>query len=140
MAKNTTPIFVLDGIGVPQFSAAANLGSDGSGSLVTLVTAGADGALVTSVTFRNAQLTQAASSAMLGKLFLSDAAGANPQIVGEVLIPAATRGAGTLGATATFTFAPSLLMQPGQILYFTQSVYAGAQDRLAAIAFGGQYA
>lgn len=139
MAQNTTPIFVKTGIGVPQFSAAANLASDGSGSLVTLVTAGVDGALVTSVTFRNAQLTQSASSAMLGKLFLSDTSGSNPQIVGEVLIPAATRSAGVLGATATFTFTPSLLMQSGQILYFTQSVYAGAQDRISAIAFGGQY-
>lgn len=136
---NTTPIFTLTGNSIPAFSAAANTASDGSGSLVTLVTAGADGTRIDAVTFRNAQLTQAASSAMLCKLFLSDANGANFQIIGEALLAATTRSATVAGATNTITFTPALIMRSGQVLSFTQSVYAGAQDRVAAIAFGGDF-
>ena len=139
MPANTTPIFIDTPNSIPVFLAAANTASDGSGVLTTLVTAGADGTLVESVTFRNAQITQAASSAMLGKIFLSDASGTNFQIVGEVLIPAVTRSATILGATATFTFVPALKMKSGQLLSVCQSVYAGAQDRNSVIAIASDY-
>lgn len=139
MAANTTPIFVLTPNSIPQPSAAANTASDGSGTLVTLLTAGANGSRVDSVQFRNAQITPAASSAMRCVLFLTDASGLNPQPIGEVLLPATTRSNTVIGATNTITFSPALIMQSGQILKFVQSVYAGAQDRIAAIAFGGDF-
>lgn len=139
MPANTAPIFTLTPNTVPVFLAAANTASDGSGVLSTLVTAAADGTLVEAVTFRNAQITQAASSAMLGKIFLSDAAGTNFQLVGEVLIPAVTRSATVIGATATHTFVPALKMKSGQLLSVCQSVYAGAQDRNSVIAFAANY-
>ena len=139
MAANTTPIFTLLPNSLPVTLTAANTASDGSGVITTLVTAGSDGTRVDQVVFRNAQLTQAASSAMLGKIFLSDAAGSNFRIIGEVLIPATTRSATALGATATFTFTPALQMRSGQLLGVTISVRAGAQDDTTVIAYGGNY-
>lgn len=139
MPANTNPIFVLTPNCIPASSAAANLASDGSGVLTTLVTAGVNGTRVDSVTFRNAQLTQAASSAMLGKVFLSDASGTNFQLVGEVLIPAATRSATVIGSSGTWTFSPPLIMRTGQILSVSQSIYAGVQDRLSVVAIAADF-
>lgn len=139
MAANNNPIFILTPNSLPVTLTAANLASDGSGVITTLVTAGASGTRVEQVVFRNAQLTQAASSAMLGKIFLSDVNGANYRLIGEVTIAATTRSATTIGATSTFTFSPALLMRSGQLLGVTISVRAGAQDDTAVIAYGGDY-
>lgn len=139
MAANQSPIFVLTPNSIPTFMASANTSSSGSGLLVPLVTAGADGTRVDAITFRNAQITPAASSAMRCSAFLSDTSGANPQIVGEVLLAATTRSNTVLGANNTITFSPPLIMRSGQTLSITQSVYAGAQDRVAAIAYAGNF-
>ncbi len=139
MSVNKEPIFVKTGIGIPQPIAAANTSSDGSGALVNLVTAGADGALITAVQFRNAQITPAASTAMVVRVFLSDASGANFQIIGEAALATATRSSSAVGATVTITPPMPILMKAGQVLAVAQSVYAGAQDRNAAVAFGGSY-
>jgi hypothetical protein len=53
MAANITPIFVLAGNIKPARIAAANTAADGSGTLVTLITAGASGSRVDGVRFRN---------------------------------------------------------------------------------------
>ena len=53
MPANTTPIFILSGNIATATIAAANTAADGSGTLVTLLTAGADGSRVDSVRFRN---------------------------------------------------------------------------------------
>lgn len=137
MAAN--PQFTTAGNTIPVQLTVANTGSDGSGSLTTIVTSASTGTRVDAVTFRNGQATQAASSAMLGKIFLSDAAGANPRLVGEVTIAAATRSATVLGATTTFTFSPPLVMKSGQILYTCISVHASAADDTSAIAFAGDF-
>jgi hypothetical protein len=139
MPANINPIFTLTPNSIPTFSAAANTGSDGSGALITLVTAGANGTRVDQVTFRNAQLTPAASSTMLCKVFLTDASGLNPQIVGEVALPAATRSATIIGATGVVTFSPALVMKSGQILKICQSVFAGVQDRISVVANAGDF-
>ena len=133
----TNPQFVITPNGIPVQLTTANLASDGSGSLTTIVTAGSSGTRVDAVIFRNGQATQAASSAMRGALFLSDAAGANPRLVGEVLLAAATRSATVLGSTGTFTFSPPLMMRSGQILYATISIHASAADDTSCLPFGG---
>jgi phage tail tape-measure protein len=134
-----SPIFVGQGNFTPAVIAAANTASDGSGSLVTLVTAGASGARVDLVRFRNSQATPAASTAMVHRIFLTDTAGLNPRIVGEVPTGAATRSASAIGATSIYTFDAPIIMLPGQILKVCQSVYAGAQDAFTACAFAGDY-
>lgn len=139
MAANTTPIFILSANVATATISAANTASDGSGSLVTLVTAGADGTRVDSVRFRNSQATAAASSNMVHRIFLSDAAGANPRLIGEVATAAATRSVSAVGATSIFTFDQPVIMKSGQIMYVIQSVYAGVQDRFDAFAYAGNY-
>lgn len=137
MAAN--PQFTQTPNGIPIQLTVANTACDGSGSLTTLVTAGASGTRVDAVTFRNGQASQAASSAMRGAVFLSDAAGANPRIVGEVLLSALTRSATVLGATGTITFSPPLVMKSGQILYACISVRASAADDTSCVAFAGDF-
>lgn len=139
MAANTSPIFTLTGNFTPARIAAANTASDGSGALVTVVTAGTDGSRVDGVRFRNSQASAALSSAMVFRIFLSDTGGANYRLVGEVAVTAATRSTTAVGATAIFTFDQPIIMQSGQIMAVCQSVYAGVQDQNDAVAYAGNY-
>lgn len=139
MAANTTPIFTLKGNFTIARIAAANTASDGSGSLVTLVTSGVDGTRVDGIRFRNAQVTAAASSAMVHRIFLTDTNGANPRLIGEVATATATRSTSAVGATSIFTFDQPVIMKSGQIMSVCQSVYASAADQFDAIAYAGDY-
>ena len=139
MAANTSPIFLLTGNFTPARIAAANTASDGSGALVTLVTAGTDGSRVDGVRFRNSQASAALSSAMVFRVFLSDTLGTNYRLIGEVAMTAATRSTTAIGATAIFTFDQPIIMQSGQIMAVCQSVYAGVQDQNDAVAYAGNY-
>lgn len=139
MAANTSPIFVNSGNFTPARVTAANTASDGSGSLVTLVTAATDGTRVDGVRIRNAQASNAASSAMVVRIFLSNTLGANFRLIGEVALAAATRSATAIGATAIFTFDQPIIMQTGQIISVCQSVYAGVQDQNDILAYAGNY-
>lgn len=139
MAASIQPIFTILGNMIPVSIAVANTASDGSGTLVTLITAGINGTRVDGVTFRNGQTIALASSAMVCRVFLSDALGVNFKIVGEVALAAATRSASVVGATSTITFTNPIIMKSGQIMSVAQSVYAGAQDLNSAIGYGGDY-
>ena len=139
MAANTTPIFIKQGnLGLARI-AAANTASDGSGTLVTLVTSAVDGTRIDGVRFRNSQVTAAASSAMVHKIFITDAAGANPRLIGEIATAAATRSVSVIGTTSIYTFDQPIVMLSGQLLRVSQSVYAGVQDQFDACAFAGDY-
>ena len=139
MAANTTPIFVL----TPNFStaasAAANTASDGSGALVTLFTAGANGSLITSIKASNAQIAALLSSSMVVRVFVTDTIGANPRLVSEAALPAATRSLTAVGATVTINFLGGLQIAAGQIVKVCQSAYAGVQDLTHFSAQGGDY-
>jgi hypothetical protein len=139
MAANTIPIFIDSGNFTPGRIAAANTASDGSGALVTVVTAGVDGTRVDGVRFRNSQATAALSTAMVHRIFLSDTGGANYRLIGEVATAAATRTASVIGATSIFTFDQPIIMKSGQIMAVCQSAYAGAQDQFDAVAYAGDY-
>jgi hypothetical protein len=139
MAANTTPIFLKKGNFTPARIAAANTASDGSGSLVTLVTAATDGTRVDGVRFINSQATAAAAGAKVFRIFLSDSVGANPRLIGEVAAGAATRSNTAIGQTIAYTFDQPIIMLSGQIMTVIQSVYAGAQDQTDAIAYAGDY-
>ena len=64
MALNTIPIFISRGNFTPARIAAANTASDGSGALLTLVTAPTDGTRVDGVRFINSQVTAAAAGVL----------------------------------------------------------------------------
>jgi hypothetical protein len=76
---------------------------------------------------------------MVVRAFVTDIAGANPRLVGEVALPAATRSASAIGATNTIIFSPALILETGQQLKVAQSVYAGVQDSNSVIVYGGDY-
>jgi hypothetical protein len=139
MAANTTPIFILNGNFIPGRIAAANTASDGSGALVTTVTAGSNGTRVDGVRFRNSQTTAAASSAMVHRIFLSDTGGANFKLIGEVVTATATRSTTVIGATSIYTFDQPIIMKSGSLMSVCQSVYASAADQFDACAFAGDY-
>jgi len=139
MAANTTPIFTKQGNFTPARIAAANTASDGSGTLVTLVTAVVDGTRVDGVRFINSQATAAASGAKVLRIFLTDTGGINSRLIGEVTMAAATRSTTVIGATSIYTFDQAIIMKSGQLISVCMSVYAGAQDQTDAIAYAGDY-
>lgn len=139
MPANTTPIFVLQGNTKPARIAAANTASDGSGTLVTLVTAGAAGARVDGVRFRNSQVSASITSAQVHRIFLSDTFGASYRLIGEVATATATRSITAIGATSIFTFDQPIIMLSGQIMAVAQSLYTTAADQFDACAFAGDY-
>jgi len=139
MPANTTPIFVLTpNVGQARVTA-ANTASEGSGTLTTLFTAGANGSRVDRVTVRNAQVSAAASSANVVRVFITDTSGSNPRLYAEAALPTATRSTSVIGATTTITFLGGLVLASGQLLSVCQSVYAGAQDQVDYTAEGGDY-
>lgn len=139
MAANTIPIFTKQGNFTPARIAAANTAADGSGTLVTLVTAVTDGTRVDGVRFINSQATAAASGAKVLRIFLTDTGGINPRLIGEVAMAAATRSTTVIGATSIYTFDQAIIMKSGQLISVCMSVYAGAQDQTDAIAYAGDY-
>ena len=139
MAANTTPIFIKQGNFTVGRIAAANTASDGSGALVTIVTAPVDGTRVDGVRFINSQATAAASGAKVLRIFLSDTGGANYKLIGEVAMAAATRSTTAIGATAIYTFDQPIIMKSGQLMSVCMSVYVGVQDQVDACAFAGDY-
>ena len=139
MAANTNPIFVKQGNFTPARIAAANTASDGSGALVTLVTATVDGTRVDQVRFINSQATAAAAGAKVFRIFLTNTGGTNPRLVGEVAVGTATRSTTAVGQTVNYTFDQPIIMLSGQIMSVIQSVYVGVQDQTDACAYASDY-
>ena len=139
MPANTTPIFTLTPNCPVVEIAAANIARDGSGTLVTLFTAGVNGSRIESITFTSAQATAALNSAMVGRVFLTDTAGANPRLINEIVITAVTASNTVVGANNTILFSNGLIIPSGCILKVAQSVYAGVQDKVHVVAKGGNY-
>ena len=137
MAVN--PNFTLNPRATGSRIAAANTARDGSGTLVTSFTAGASGSRLDFITFTSAQLTPAASSLRIMRVFLTDTSGLNPRLISEVSLPAVTASNTAIGATATITFTNGLVIAAGQLIQTTQSVYAGVQDQTDVLSRGGDF-
>ena len=143
MPANTTPIFILTpNMGTARITAATTA-SDGSGTLFSLLTAGASGSRVDAVRFRNSAVTTgSASTGMVHKIFYSatnTAGSATCRLVGEVSTTSATRATTVIGASSLYTFDLPLIMPSGSGLFVGQSIYAGAVDQFDAQAFAGDY-
>lgn len=139
MPANTAPIFTSIPNCQVSTIAAANTAGDGSGSLVTAFTAGANGSLLSKITFTSAQSTVAASALKVMRIYVTDSSGANPTKRGEILLPALTGSNTVINATATFTFTDGLVLKSGQIIKVSQSIYASAADQTHVISEGGDY-
>jgi thiamine pyrophosphokinase len=139
MPANTTPIFTLVPKAATATIAAANTARDGSGTLITLFTAGANGSRLDFITFTSSQVTAAASAVRVERIFLTDTAGLNPKLIGEIVLPAVTASNTAIGATSTFTFTNGLILNVGQIIKVSQSVYGSAADATDVVARGGDF-
>ena len=139
MAANTSPIFTLTPNAAVSTIAAANTARDGSGTLVTAFTAGANGSRVDFITFTSSQATAAASAARVQRVFLTDTAGLNPTLIQEIVLAAVTASATAIGATSTITFTNGLVINTGQIIKVSQSIYGSAADGTAVLVRGGNY-
>lgn len=139
MPANVSPIFVLTPNAQVSQIAAANTDRSGGGVLVTAFTAGVNGSRIDFITFTSSQVTPAASSARVQRVFLTDTAGANPTLIQEIVLPAVTASGTAIGATATITFTNGLVIASGQIIKVSQSVYGSAADGTAVLVRGGNY-
>jgi len=139
MSANTVPIFLIK----PRLEScrisAANVNRDGSGTLVPLWTAGANGSRIDYVIFTNASPGIGSAVAKVWRIFISDTSGLNPRLINEQSIAAATSSATVQGQTSTVTMTNGRFLQPGQILYVTQSVYSTTADQTDVFAQGGDY-
>lgn len=144
MTANTTPVFGLTPNNGQARVAGANTASDGSTpgggtAIATLFTAGANGSIVNRIRYMNSQVTAAASSAMVCRIFETDTAGANPRLFMEFVIPAATRSTAVIGSGSYIDIPGGKPLSSGQLLKVAQSVYAGAQDQVDYTAEGWDY-
>lgn len=139
MPANTAPIFTLTPEAATCTIAAANTARDGSGTLVDLFTSGANGSRIDFITFTSAQATAAASAARVQRVFLTDTAGINPRLIQEVVLSSVTASNTAIGATSTITFTNGLIINTGQKIQVSQSVYGSAADGTHVIARGGDF-
>jgi len=104
-----------------------------------LVMAFPNGTRIDSKEIRSAQATRAASSAMTVCIFKYENSGGTPNLIQEIALATATASNTVIGANATILPTGGLILGPGESLGFTQSVYAGAQDRLIVTARGSHF-
>jgi hypothetical protein len=139
MPANTTPIFTLTPKAATANIAAANTARDGSGTLVTLFTAGTNGSRVDFITFTSSQATAAASAARVMRVFLTDESGNNPRLISEAALTAVTASNTAIGATTTITFTNGLIINSGQVIKVSQSIYGSAADATDVLLRGGNF-
>ena len=138
MAANTTPIFIKQGNLTPVRIVTANSNNSGStGTLYDVVTAAVDGTRIDGIRFINAGTALVASAAT--RLNIFHTVGATIRIVGQVLMPAATRSATVLGATAIYTFDQPIVLKTGEKISVTSTNWATTADDIDAIAYAGDY-
>lgn len=135
--KNLIPAYTITAqITQVELTAAVTDSSSAAGATL-LYTVPVDDAKVYVVRFVNSQVTQAASSAMLAKIWLTDNTGTTLYIYEEALLAATTRAAGVRGATADIII--DKVLGAGCEIHVAKSVHAGAQDNVAVTLLGAKY-
>ena len=119
--------------------AAANTARDGSGTIATAFTAGADGAYIKKIRFTPAQATAAAIGAKVFCVFYSSDAGTTWNFLQEIAIATSTPSNTAVGTSAIIAFPDGLVIPANTLIGVTQTVYAGAQDRTQVIVEGSNY-
>ena len=148
MPANTNPIFILTPNVGRVLINAANLSTDGSGTIGSTIflafTPSSNGSRVESVTFTSAQATETLSANTRIAVYVSTlntgaTSSANTYIVAESTLTAVTRSSTILGMTYTFTFAGGLFLPSNNYLLVTSSVRATAANDLSVVTRGGDY-
>lgn len=129
MAANSVPKFTDGGrVWVGQVSV-ANTNLDGTGTIVTIVTAGAEGSLIQLIVVKAAGTTTAGQI----RLFIND--GVNTRLYKEISVTAATPSALVQAFSAEYTPTEPLVLQSG---YSLRASTLNAET-FNIIATGGDY-
>lgn len=157
MALNQQPVFAGTANSGKAVIAAANTARDGSGTLVTLITAGVNGGRLDWIKWTSAQATAAAlSGSIVARIWITDAAFANPALLCEGVITSLTASNTAIGANGVFDFVNGIyfnstgvitniginggvIIDPSKLVCVTQSVYAGVQDRMSITSKYGDF-
>ena len=138
---NTTPIFV----GTPRITSAevtAPCNRDGSGTIYQLfVPNTTNGSRIERINCWLAGTVSSASTALAARIFICDAAGANPRIFRESSIASTTPtpSTGIVGGNTTFTFAGGLVIGTSSTIYVGQSSGDTTVNRGHWTAEGGDF-
>lgn len=129
MAANTSPIFPLTpNIGLAQVSA-ANTNRDGTGTIVTVFTAGANGSRVEEAIIEGTGTTTAG----VIRVFLHD--GANMRLIDEILVPAITPSTTVAVYRATIPSLAGKIIPTGWTLRFSTH----NAETFNIVVWGGNY-
>lgn len=141
MAANIDPIFpLIPGTPAGVIVNAANTARDGSGSnFFTCFTCGANGGILRKIRFINSSNVVGAGALKVVRIWITDAAGANPLMVGEVVLTAITSSNTVAGQTILWTADDPIPLKSGQLVRITQSLAATAADYTFAYPMVGDY-
>jgi hypothetical protein len=129
MAANTSPIFPLTpNIGQAQIST-ANAGRDGTGTIGTVFTPGANGSRIERAFFQAAVTTTAG----MVRIFLHD--GTNFRLISEIPVSAVVVGATSGGYHADIPILAGLVLQPN----WTIRASTEKAEAINVIILGGDY-
>jgi hypothetical protein len=117
----------------------SNVLIDLSGSPANLIAGFNGGGRIDIIEVRSAQLARAASSAQTICVFRKKVTSASYFLINEFALATATASVSVIGATSTLTPTGGFILNSGDQLWFTQSVYAGAQDRIMVTARGSLF-
>lgn len=141
MAANTDPIFpVIPGTPPGVIVNAANTARDGSGSnFFTCYTCGANGGVLRKIRFTNSSATVGVGVLKVLRIWVTDASGANPLMVGEPVIVAATSSNTVAGQTILWIADDPIPLKSGQLVKITASLAATSADYTFAYPIVGDY-
>lgn len=148
MPANTSPIFTLTPNVGQAAPSAANVKSDGTGTVATDIfkafTAGANGSFVTRVRFNPvASVAGTATTATVGRVFYSTVgsgatANTNTFLLGEVTLPVATADSAS-APNSPIEVMLNIAIPTGSFIHITNHAAPAANSLWQAVVFGGDY-
>lgn len=137
MAKNTNPVFGLNGFFDMSSVDVANAAGDGSGTINLLSTGDVNGKRINSIQAAIAQASVTTNSAMVLRFFLSSDSGTTYFKYREIAFPAVAGSNTAIGQFQEIQIPAGLFLEGStQRLGWTKSIHAGAQDKVHAMAIG----
>lgn len=131
MAANTTPIFTLSPLVNGGQVSTANTNRDGTGTLATLYTVGADGGRIDYV---RAKATVTTTAGMV-RIFVSTDGGTTKRLWAEMIVTAITVGASTAAWEGEFVPTRPLLLPASAVVYASTH----NAEAINVFAHGGNY-
>jgi hypothetical protein len=117
----------------------SNVLIDLSGSPANLIAGFNGGGRIDIIEVRSAQLARAASSAQTICVFRKKVTSASYFLLNEFALATATASVSVIGANSILTPTGGFILNSGDQLWFTQSVYSGVQDRIMVTARGSLF-